>query len=275
MAEIGLFPGKSLHFHRWHNRCSTVPRMNVSLYQAAAAMNAQSRWQELISENLAAGAVPGFRKQNVSFEDVAAASPVSLNGATPTNYMIPVAVASTSFQPGELRPTGGSLDFAIEGNGFFTAQLPDGDKAYTRDGEFQLNAKGQLVTKEGYPVLSDSGPVQFDPNNTGSISVSATGQISQGGEVKGHLQVMTFSNPNQLTATSYGYLLADQPGLTPAPAAADTAVRQGFLEAPNTSPTVEMSGLINTMRIFEANQKVLQMQNDRMGQIISTLGGTS
>ena len=249
--------------------------MNVSLYQAAAAMNAQSRWEELITENLAAGAVPGFRKQNVSFEDVAATSPLTVNGATPTNFMIPVAVASTSFQPGELRPTGGSLDFAIEGSGFFTVQLPNGDHAYTRDGEFQLNGKSQLVTKEGYPVLSGSGPVQFDPNNSGAITVSATGQISQGSDVKGQLQVVTFPNPNQLTDTDYGYLLANQPGMTPTPAPAGTSVRQGFLEGPNTSPTAEMGGLISTMRTFEANQKVLQMQNDRMGEVISTLGGTS
>ena len=249
--------------------------MNVSLYQAAAAMNAQSRWQELITENLAAGTTPGFCKRNVSFADVAAASPMAMNGANPANFMIPVAVTSTSFQQGQLRATGGALDFAVEGSGFFTVQLPNGDRAYTRDGEFQLNAKHQLVTKEGYPVLSDAGPVQLDPSNPGTVSISATGQISQGSDVKGHLQAVTFSNPSQLSETDYGYLLASQPGMTPQPAAADTSIRQGFLEAPNTSPTSEMSGLINTMRIYEANQKVLQMQNDRMGSVISALGGTS
>jgi len=88
--------------------------MNVSLYQAAAAMNAQSRWQELITENLAAGTTPGFCKRNVSFADVAAASPMAMNGANPANFMIPVAVTSTSFQQGQLRATGGALDFAVE-----------------------------------------------------------------------------------------------------------------------------------------------------------------
>ncbi len=238
-------------------------------------MNAQSRWQEMITQNLAAGSTPGFRKQDVSFADVAAVSPLAVDGAAQTNFMIPVAVTSTSFQQGQLRPTGGALDFAIEGSGFFTVQMPNGDRAYTRDGEFQLNAKSQLVTKEGYPVLSNGGPVQLNPGDSSPVSISATGQISQGGVVKGHLQVVTFSNPGQLTATNYGYLLANQPGMTPTPVTGDTAVRQGFLEAPNSSPTGEMSGLIDSMRIFEANQKVLQMQNDRMGQVISSLGGTS
>ena len=164
--------------------------MNVSLYQAAAAMNAQQRWQELITENLAAGTVPGFRKQEISFADVAATSPVNMNGVSSSNFMIPVARTSTSFQQGEFRPTGNSTDFAIDGPGFFEVQLPGGDKGYTRDGEFQLNAKGQLTTKQGYAVLGDSGPIQFDPNNASPLTVSATGHITQGGNPKGHLRLV-------------------------------------------------------------------------------------
>jgi flagellar basal-body rod protein FlgG len=249
--------------------------MNVSLYQAAAAMNAQTRWQELITENLAAGTVPGFRKQEISFADVAAASPVNMNGVSSPNFLIPVATTSTSFQQGELRPTGGSTDFAIDGPGFFEVQLPNGDKAYTRDGEFQLNGKGQLTTKQGYAVLGNSGPIQFDPNNASPLTVSATGQITQAGNAKGQLRLVEFSNPNLLTSTSDGCLIASQPGATPAQAGSKTTVHQGFLEAPNTSPTVEMGSLINAMRIFEANQKVLQTQDDRMGRAIADLSGTT
>ena len=249
--------------------------MNVSLYQAAAAMNAQARWQELITENLAAGASPGFRKQNVSFEDVAAASPLQTTDPTSANFQIPVAVASTSFQQGELKQTNGTLDFGIQGQGFFTVQLPNGDRAYTRDGEFQLNAQDQLVTKENYPVLGSAGPVQFDPTSSGAITVSPTGQVSQGNEAKGSLQVVNFANPGQLVATDYGYLLNNDPSVKPLPMPAETSVRQGSLEAANTTPSMEMGGLINTMRLFEANQKVLQMQSDRMQQVISQLGGTS
>jgi len=249
--------------------------MNVSLYQAAAAMNAEERWQELITENLAAGASPGFRKQNVSFEDVAAASPLQLTNPSSPNFFIPVAVASTSFQQGEMKPTNGNLDFAIQGPGFFTVQLPNGQHAYTRDGEFQLNAQNELVTKENYPVLGSGGAVQFDPSNSSPITISPSGQISQGDQVKGQLQVVNFAKPGQLVATDFGYLLNNDPNVKPLPMPPDTAVRQGFLEGANTSPSMEMGGLINTMRVFEANQKVLQMQNDRMGQVITQLGGTS
>jgi len=249
--------------------------MNVSLYQAAAAMNAQTRWQEMITENLSGGTVPGFRKQVASFADVAAATPMNMNGVSSSNFLIPVAKASTSLQQGEIRPSGNSTDFAIDGPGYFEVQLPNGNKAYTRDGEFQLNGKGQLTTKQGYLVLGNSGPVQFDPNNAAPLTVSSTGQITQAGESKGQLRLVNFSNPNQLTRTADGCLIADLPGAAPEPAGPQTTVHQGFLEAPNTSPTAEMGSLISAMRIFEANQKVLQTQDDRMGRAITDLSGTS
>src|SRR3954464_3122786 len=111
--------------------------MNVSLYQAAAAMNANARWQDMISENLAASSTPGARSRDVSFSSVQSGS----------QFVIPSAGTSVNFQPGELKRTGNSLDFALEGKGFFEVQLPNGEHAYTRDGEFHMNAQGQLVTK--------------------------------------------------------------------------------------------------------------------------------
>jgi flagellar basal-body rod protein FlgF len=248
--------------------------MNVSLYQAAAAMNAQTRWQEMITENMAAGNVPGFRKQQISFADVAATSPMGMNGVTPTGFTIPVATTSTNFQQGEFRPTGSSTDFAIDGPGFFEVQLPDGSKAYTRNGEFQLNSRGQLTTKRGNLVLSSSGPLQFDPNNPSPVTVSATGQVSQGSNPKGQLRLVQFSDPNQLVATANG-CLQPQNGETPRQADKMTTVHQGFLESSNSSPVMEMGSLITAMRLFEANQKVLQTQDERMGKAISDLSGTS
>ena len=249
--------------------------MNVSLYQAAAAMNAQERWQDLISENLASGSVPGFRKQEVSFEDVAASSANGVNDSANSNFYIPTVVSSTSFQEGQMNPTGDSTDLAIDGKGFFQIQLPGGQTGYTRDGEFQLNAKRQLVTKEGYPVMGDAGPIQFPPGGGSEFTVAANGRVTQGGAVVGNLRLMQFSNPGQLTSTSDGYLLANQPGMTPTPADPKTTIRQGYLEGANTSPTNDMSSLINAMRVFEANQKVMQAQDDRMGKVISDLSGTT
>src|SRR5215831_11899421 len=123
--------------------------MNVSLYQAAAAMNAQARWQELITGNLAASSVPGFRKQDISFSAVEAGlDPSARLGAS--RYVIPSAHSTINLSPGELRATGNPMDFALEGPGFLEVQLPNGARAYTRDGELHVNADAQLVTKQGY-----------------------------------------------------------------------------------------------------------------------------
>jgi flagellar basal body rod protein FlgG len=248
--------------------------MNVSLYQAAAAMNAQARWQEMITQNLAADSVPGFRKQDISFSAVQAGVDATALSTPGAQYMVPSATTATNFEEGEIRATGNSMDFAIEGPGFFEVQLSNGSRGYSRDGEFHINAQGQLVTKQGYAVLGDGGPLQFDPNSTAPLTVAPTGEISQGDQSKGRIHMVEFDNPHSLTSIGEGYFLADRTGVVPATASA-SSIRQGFLEGSNTSPTAEMASLITAMRMFEANQKVLQMQDERMGRVISDLGGTS
>lgn len=248
--------------------------MDVSLYQAAAAMNATAKWQDLIAENLAASSISGARKQEISFANVEAGVASNLTGSAVTSYSIPTANVAINFQQGDLRATGNQMDFAVEGPGFFTVQAQDGTKYYTRDGEFQLDSKGQLVTKQGYSVLSTSGSIQFNPNSTGPITISASGDVSQGDQVKGKLALVEFKDPQKLTPTGTATFAAD-PTTSPAIPAAKTNVRQGFVEAANTSPTTEMASLITAMRLFESNQKVLQMQSDRMSKAISVLGGTS
>jgi len=255
----------------WHNRCLARLVMDVSLYQAAAAMNATAQWQDLISQNLAASSIPGARKQEISFSDVQA----GLNSnSEPSNYSIPSVSTSTNFKTGELCSTGNSMDFALEGPGFFTVQLPDGQRAYSRDGEFKLNAKGQLVNKEGFAVLGSSGPLQFNPSSSDPITISATGDVHQGAETKGKIQITEFQHPEKLTQLGAGDFRSDDQDAQPG-AADSTLVRQGFIEAANTSPTTEMASLITAMRMFESNQKVLQMQSDRMSRVITDLGGTS
>src|SRR2546421_12269743 len=116
--------------------------MNVGLYQAAAALNANGRWQDSIAQNLAAASIPGFKKQDLSFGAIAAG--MKSAPAPDTHSSL-----ATNFSPGELRFTGVKTDVALEGSGFFAVQLPDGNIGYTRDGEFQTNASGELISKQG------------------------------------------------------------------------------------------------------------------------------
>ncbi len=246
--------------------------MNVSLTQAAAAMNASARWQEVIAENLANSSIPGARKRQVSFSAVEAGLPTG--GITPAGkgFLVPKPQTTINFEQGMSRPTGIPTDLAIEGPAFFEVQLPNGTRAFTRDGEFHVNAQGQLTTKQGYLVLGDNGPFQFDANDATPISVAPGGEVSQGGDDKGRMLTFEFKDPRQLTVIGDGYFLADNPNIKRLPASA-SQIRQGFLETSNTSPTAEMANLITSMRMFEANSRVMQTQDDRMGKVISDLGG--
>jgi flagellar basal body rod protein FlgG len=245
--------------------------VNVSLYQAAAAMNANARWQEVISENLASASIPGFKRQDLSFDAISAGI---MSQATPDarmQYQMPHASAGVNFSQGSLRETGVNTDVAIDGKGFFEIQLPSGAVAYTRDGEFHINSSGQLVNKQGHPIIGETGPIQLDTKFGGQISISPTGEVSQGSDVRGKLKVVDFNRPQLLTQISGGHFAANDPSLIPIEVEV-TSVRQGFLEAANTSSVQEMASLIGVMRNFESNQRLLQIHSERMGRTISELG---
>jgi flagellar basal-body rod protein FlgF len=248
--------------------------MDVSLYQAAAAMNATARWQEMISDNLTNASIPGGRKREISFSAIQAGQVCGMSGISSSNFVMPAASSTINFQPGEMRPSGGMMDVALEGPGLFTVQMPNKQLAYTRNGQFELNSQGQLVTGQGYPVLGDNGPIQFDAASSKPITISASGEVSQGTDGKGRLRITEFSQPGLLTPIGSGIFRADNPASKPT-AETTTQVRQGFIEQANTSPTTEMASLITAMRMFDANAKVLQMQSDRMGREITDLGNPS
>lgn len=234
--------------------------MNVSLYQAASALNAMDRWQETIADNLAATSAPGFKKKEFSYAAIESA--LKTNGATGPG---------TNFAPGEIRITNVKTDIAIDGKGFFEVQMPDGSLAYTRDGEFHVDAQGQMVTKQGFKVMSDGGPVVLDLNNHTELSISASGEVSQGIDLKGRLRLVEFGNPNALKRLNGSYFAATDPAANPAPST-ESSLRQGALESANLSAATEMSNLMTVMRIFEANQRMAQIQDERIGRTIAELG---
>jgi flagellar basal-body rod protein FlgF len=254
-------------FFPWHIGCLDAG-MNVSLSQAAHAMSANAQWQEVVTGNLASASVPGFKKQELTFSAVEAGLAPNATGAA---SFLPRARTVTSFQQGEIRSTGVNTDVALDGPGFFEVQLPSGGTAYTRDGEFQINAQGQLVTKQGWAVLGESGSIQLDRSIPSPISISDTGEVSQGSETRGRLKVVNFNEPRLLRSIAGGAFLADNPGLQRTDLE-QPSVRQGCLEAANTSSVLEMANLIRVMRGFEANERLLQAQDDRMGRAISELG---
>jgi flagellar basal body rod protein FlgG len=248
--------------------------VNVSLFQAASALDANDRWQEVIADNLASSSVPGYRQQQLSLAATQAGlMPANGGRNLPQYFTIPKGTVTTNFTPGELKYTGNNSDLAIEGKGFFQVQLPNGSVGLTRDGEFQVNSKAQLVTKEGYPVLGSGGPIQLMRGNSAPLSFSANGEISQGDAPRGKLKLAEVEDPHKLTQISGGYFVAEHGAVTTQ--ASTSTLREGYLEGSNTSSLVEMASMMTAMRGFEANQHVIQIQDDRLSKTISELGNPS
>jgi len=245
--------------------------VNVSLFQAASALDANSRWQEIIADNLASSSVPGYKQQQLT-QAATQAGLMPARGAKNAAefFSIPKTSTSTNFTPGELKYTGNNTDVAIEGKGFFEVQLPNGVTGLTRDGEFRVNSQNQLVTKESYPVLGASGTIQLSRESSGPLSISSTGVVSQGSQKRGQLKVTDVKNPELLTQISGGYFMArdSKAGLETGKA----NLREGYLESSNTSTLGEMASMMTAMRGFEANQHVIQIQDDRLNRTITELG---
>ncbi|HVY68683.1 MAG TPA: flagellar hook-basal body protein [Verrucomicrobiae bacterium] len=247
--------------------------MNVSVYQAAAALNASNRWQEVIGENLASASIVGYKKQDVSFAAIQAGLLAQQNAPAGSLQRLTLskAQATTNFQNGELTFSGEKLDVALESKAFFELQLPNGGTTYTRNGSFQMNSQGTLVNKAGYPVMGMKGPIQLDPRNGDPIVISREGEVRQGNDIRGKIHLVEFDRPELLTLTGGAYFLADNPALQQTDATSPN-LRQGFLESSNASSVHEMANMITAMRMYEANQKVIQTQDDRMSRAISELG---
>lgn len=251
-----------------------------SLHIAASGMAAQETNLEGISNNIANSNTTGYKKQRVDFQDLlyqtvrAAGTQTSATTQSPTGLQLGsgVRVVSTSrvFAQGSTIVTTNPLDVAIEGNGFFTVQQPDGTLAYTRNGQFQTNSSGQLVTHEG--MLID--PSVTIPQDASSVTVGADGTVSvtvannpQPTQV-GQLTTAMFINPAGLRAIGHNLYTATaasgeaQTG-TPGADGRGTLL-QGSLEHSNVDVVDEMVGLISAQRGYEINSKVITAADEML-----------
>lgn len=238
-------------------------------------MTAYEQWQEVTSQNIAAGTVPGFKKTDVSFSCVeAGTSKLSSGNGTGEEVRgsMPKMSAKTNFGQGELNQTGNNLDFAIQGSGLFQVRRPNGQMAYTRNGEFQLNSTRQLTTKDGYAVMGASGPISLEGGN-GPVTINKEGEIQQGDQPVGKLAVYDSSKSQNLVNLGGG-LFEQDPSAAPLTRLPTSQVMCGSLEASNVAPLGEMVNLISVSRAYEANQKVIQTDDDNTDKAIQSLGNS-
>ena len=252
--------------------------MNVSLYQAAAALEGSLQRQDVIAENLAAAGIPGFKRSQVGFHSVNAEMFSNALGSvnkTELQYMLPRVTGYINFNQGSLMPSGDNNSLSIDGPGFFSVNSPEGT-VYTRNGSFLINSEGLMVTTEGYPLrTAGGGTITVDTNNINPITIDRSGNVSQGGAPLGQLDLVTFNEDDLKNLQRLNAAFFKAGTATPLPIDPQlTRVAQGFLESANTTPTQEMGELMTSLRHFEANQRIMKVHDEQMGKVIQQLGTT-
>jgi flagellar basal-body rod protein FlgF len=171
-----------------------------------------------------------------------------------------------NFAPGPLKPTGNPLDLAIDGDAFFVVQTDRGER-YTRNGGFQINAAGELVTNTGDRVLGDGGVIQFQPNDN-KISVNPDGTITvregalgTSDSARGKLRLVHFDNLQRLSKDGSGLFSAPN-GTNPDPAPASVRLVQGSLEGSNVRPVLEMARMVEVTRTYTQIAGLIQQHGD-------------
>ncbi len=219
---------------------------------------------DIVANNIANVNTSGYRAQSPMFEEYL--TDPRGNG-DPLSFVLDYGQFSST-APGSMSQTGNSFNVALNGPGFLTVQLPDGTLAYTRDGDFQKNQQGQLLTSSGYPVVGAGGPITV-PGDSTEFVVDERGVISdQTGQI-GRLNVVEFENLQSLKPTGgNAYTSKDQPV-----EAQKTTVAQGFLEGSNVQPVVETTRMIKILRQFQSVQRMLEAEHERQRTAIQKLTG--
>ena len=257
-----------------------------SLWISKTGLDAQQTQMDVISNNLANVSTNGFKRARAVFEDLLyqtirqPGAQSSQQTQLPTGLQIgtgvkPVATARI-FTQGNLQQTGNPLDVAIQGNGFFQVLMPDGTTAYTRDGSFQVDSQGQLVTASGFTVQ----PAITIPANAQSVTIGRDGVVSvlrQGSATPsqvGALQLVGFTNPAGLQSFGENLYLETAASGTPGANTPGTnglgLLNQGYAETSNVNVVEELVSMIQTQRAYEINSKSIQT-SDQMLQRLAQL----
>lgn len=248
--------------------------MFQGIYNSAASADALQKWNDVVARNVGTGQIPGFKKDMVSFDAVAMGS-IGFGDDTKSGQqmtaLLPVPRGSIDFVAGTLEYNRDPKSFAIEGEGFFKLQRPDGTAVFTRDGEFRLSSTGQLISKGGLAVVGETGPIQVLIDG-GEISLDPDGRLFQGDQEIGVLSVYDVSDRSALQRTSGGFVIA--PGRersTDELVMENSRVRQGFTEQSNVSAIQEMISLVTISNALQANQKVIQTYDGLSERAVQSL----
>jgi flagellar basal-body rod protein FlgG len=254
-----------------------------SLWTAKSGLEAQQFNVDVISNNLANVSTNGFKRVRPIFEDLLYQT-LRQPGAQssqltqfPSGLQVGLGVAPVAtariFTTGNLQQTGGSLDLAINGRGFFQVLLPDGTTGYTRDGAFQLDNQGQIVTAIGYQLQPNitipADALTITIGQDGTVSVTQPGSSSP--TQVGTLQLADFINPGGLQSRGDNLFLetasSGPPNVNQPGTSGIGLVNQGFVETSNVSVTEELVNLITAQRAFEINSRAVQTSDEMLQRL--------
>lgn len=256
--------------------------MQDSVYNALFGALTQEYRLNQISNNMANLNTVGYKQEKLAFEDVLthyAHDFLDPNFGLSGGVIWPqgkqmtqprIGVSEIAFEQGPVKQTGNQLDLALDGEGFFQIQTPDGD-FYTRNGQFKINDQNQLVNSQGYPLLGQGGPIQVPEQ--GAVEVDGSGRVFVNQEEVGQIDVVSISDLNQLEKRGGNLLqLKEDSQAQEVPAPEETKVLQGALEESNVEVVEEMVRMIETMRTFEACQQAMKKSNELDRNLISRVG---
>jgi flagellar basal-body rod protein FlgG len=254
-----------------------------SLWIAKTGLDAQQTQLDVTSNNLANVSTNGFKRARAVFEDLLyqtlrqPGASSSAQTQIPSGLQIGTGVrpiaTERNFSQGGLTQTGNSLDIAIQGEGFFQIQLPDGTLGYTRDGAFQKDSQGQIVTANGYPV----SPALTIPSNAISITVGSDGVVTvlQSGSPTpvqvGQIQLASFVNVGGLQSMGQNLYLETASSGTATPNTPGTngvgLLNQGYVETSNVNVVEELVNMITTQRAYEINSRAIQTSDQMLARL--------
>lgn len=218
------------------------------------------REMSVIANNIANSATTGYRQEGLLFsefvKEVEGGQSISMATAN---------VASVSHSQGALTQTGGTFDFAIEGDGFFLIETPNGERL-TRSGAFSVDAESNLVTMDGHRVLDVGGTPIFIPPDARDLMVSQDGTISTNGQPLSQLGIYTPQSPHDLKREA-GVMFRSNDGIEPVE---NAKIVQGFLESSNVVPVAQLARMIQVQRAYEMGQSFLDAENERVLTAIKT-----
>lgn len=234
--------------------------MEASTYISLSRQSGLMNEMRMVANNIANAATTGYRQQGVMFSEFVRTAPGQASLS-----MSRAQVRETSFEQGTLTQTNGSFDFAIEGDGFFLIETPNGERL-TRAGSFSPDANGELVTPQGYRLLDAGGAPVFAPPGA-KIAVASDGTLSADGQPQSQIGIYMPSDPMALIRQG-GVMFDSLGGVEPAEGA---RMIQGFLESSNVDPILQVARMIEVQRAYEMGQSFLEAEDQRIRNAVKTL----